>query len=127
MPTLKQKKAIANMVEMGGDNMGQAMVEAGYSRAAAKNPRKLTESKGFAELCNDLGLTDELIVGALADDIKAKPKNRVQELSLAAKIKGLEKPSSAAGPSTLNILLQAFGVIEGGSIEVSEVSDQRGG
>lgn len=47
--TLKQKKAIENMVENGG-NVSRAMMDAGYSPATAKTPQKLTESKGFVEL-----------------------------------------------------------------------------
>jgi len=47
--TIKQKKAIKNMVENGGI-VSKAMVDAGYSPATAKTPQKLTESKGFEEL-----------------------------------------------------------------------------
>jgi hypothetical protein len=34
------------------------MIEAGYSAATTHNPQKLTESKGFQELCDELGLTE---------------------------------------------------------------------
>ena len=50
MATEKQIKAISNMVENGGI-ASRAMVDAGYSEATAKTPQKLTESKGFKELC----------------------------------------------------------------------------
>jgi hypothetical protein len=49
MATLKQKKAIKNMVENGGV-VSSAMRDAGYSLATANTPQKLTESKGFEEL-----------------------------------------------------------------------------
>lgn len=47
------------------------------------------QSKGFLALCEQKGLTDELIVDSLTEDIKLKPQNRLGELTLAAKIKGL--------------------------------------
>lgn len=88
MATQKQRIAVEKIVENRG-NVSKSMREAGYEDITAKNPKNLTESKGFAEICNELGLTDELILQALVEDIIGKRKNRVQELSLAAKIKGL--------------------------------------
>lgn len=90
MATLKQRKALENMVENGG-NASKAMRDAGYSPATAENPDKLTESKGFKELADEIGLTDNFIAQALYDDIKAKPKDRAKELGLAIKVRGLEK------------------------------------
>ena len=54
----------------------------------AKTPQKLTESKGFKELCEEYGLTDELLLKSLVEDIKNKKKNRKPELELGFKIKG---------------------------------------
>lgn len=88
-PSIKQKKAILNMVENGG-NVSKAMIQAGYSENTAKTPQKLTGSKGFIALANQLGLTDGMIAQALAEDIKSKPGNRVAELALASKLKGLQ-------------------------------------
>jgi len=48
-PTIKQKKAIKNVVENGG-NVSKAMRDAGYSPATAKNPSKLTDTAAWAEL-----------------------------------------------------------------------------
>lgn len=50
MATLKQKKAVKELVEKVGISTGEAMLNAGYSPATAKNPQKLTESKAWAEL-----------------------------------------------------------------------------
>jgi hypothetical protein len=86
MATEKQKLAVEKMVENGGI-VSTAMLEAGYSPATAKTPQKLTESDGFLELCNKAGLTDDLILESLTEDIKQKPQKRVEELRLAAKIK----------------------------------------
>lgn len=87
MATEKQKRAADNLVENGG-NVSKAMRDAGYSPATAENPSKLTESKGFMELMDELGLTDNLIVNALVEDINMKPQNRTQELTLAVKMRG---------------------------------------
>lgn len=84
-PTIKQKKAV-ELLAKGETNVGKAMREAGYSPASAKNPKHLTDSQGFKKLCKDYGLTEDLILKSLVDDIKAKPKNRVGELRLGAGI-----------------------------------------
>ena len=86
MATEMQKRAFKEIVE-NGRKKGDAMVRAGYSENTAIAPTKLTESKGFQELMNDAGLTDEFLNNALYNDIKAKKKNRKPELELAYKLK----------------------------------------
>ena len=86
MPTRKQKLAVAKMVENGG-NASRAMIEVGYSPATAKNPDKLTNSIGYAELM-DAFLPDDMLLRALSDDIEKKEGNRKPELELAFKLKG---------------------------------------
>lgn len=49
MSTIKQKKALNNLVGNGG-NITKAMIDAGYSENTANTPQKLTESKGWLEL-----------------------------------------------------------------------------
>ena len=88
MATRKQRLAVARMVENGG-NMSQAMRDVGYSPQTAKVPSKLTNSIGFREICEEVGLTDDFILKALKEDIEIKKQNRQPELSLAAKIKGM--------------------------------------
>lgn len=93
MATLKQHKAAERMVENGG-NVSKAMTQAGYMPKTAKNPKKLTESKGFKEIMRHYGLTDELVVSALVEDIKIKPAKRIRELEVGAKMLGLLKDRS---------------------------------
>lgn len=81
-----QKRAFTEMVE-NGRKKGDAMIRAGYSKNTAVAPTKLTESKGFQELLEKAGLTDEFLNTALYEDIKAKKKNRKPELELAYKLK----------------------------------------
>lgn len=104
MPTTKQRKAIAKMVENGGV-VSRAMEDAGYSPATANTPSKLTASKGFQELCEKYGLTDGLLVKSLVKDIKAKPKNRKAELELGFKIKGRLNDNKDPGGDTNNTLI----------------------
>ncbi len=102
MATVKQKKAIDAMVENGGI-VSKAMEQVGYSKNTAKTPQKLTESKGYQELLEEYGLTEELITTALVDDINAKPKRRIKELELGADILGMRKRSEGDGNKTLII------------------------
>lgn len=101
MATIKQKKALDNLVENGG-NASKAMRDAGYSVETAKDPSKLTESKGFLELCEQRGLTDDFLLDALVEDIEKKPQNRKAELELAFKIKG--KSGQDGNTYNLNII-----------------------
>jgi len=80
--------AVQKIVENGG-NVSRSMIEVGYSPATAKTPDKLTDSKGYQELLNEY-LPDDFILGALKDDIEKKPQNRVAELNLATKVKGMQ-------------------------------------
>lgn len=103
MATIKQKKALDKIVENGG-NVSKAMEAAGYSAATAKTPQKLTESDGYKKLCEDLGLTPNLIVKSLVTDIKKKPQKRVGELRLGADIlKMTGRDNSIVVPIQVNI------------------------
>lgn len=77
------------LVAKGSHTLKDTMIKAGYSVNTAKAPTKVTESKGFKQLCDDCGLTDNLILKSLQEDIEKKPQRRVQELFLGAKIKGM--------------------------------------
>lgn len=88
MPTIKQKRVVAKILQNGGKSIGAAMREVGYSHAMSVNPQLLTRSEGFKQACDDLGLTDDFLVKALVSDIKAKPKRRIRELELAFRVKG---------------------------------------
>lgn len=70
-PTLKQKKAIRNAVENGG-NISRAMREAGYSKATAKNPDKLTDSSAFQQFLDEQGLTDKALSKPIRRGLEAK-------------------------------------------------------
>lgn len=88
MPTDRQKLAVDNMIKNGGI-ASRAMVDAGYSPATAKTPQKLTESDGYLQIMDDLGLTENFLVKALKEDIDKKPQNRKPEIELAVKMRGM--------------------------------------
>ncbi|MCP3684658.1 MAG: hypothetical protein GY861_18480 [bacterium] len=56
MPTERQKRAVANLVENGRNvkSKGKALEDAGYSSNTAKAPTKVTESKGFKEIAEPI-------------------------------------------------------------------------
>jgi len=60
MTTIKQKKAVKEVVENRG-NVSKAMLSAGYAPATAKNPKNLTESKGWNELLEKYLPDDKLL------------------------------------------------------------------
>lgn len=107
MTTVKQRMAFQKAIKNGG-NVSKAMVDVGYSPNTAHTPQKLTNSLGFQELCNEYGLTDDLLVKSLVADIKSKEGNRKAELELGFKVKGRmmeEKPESTR-PINLVIPIQ---------------------
>jgi len=86
MATLKQRKAIDNVVENGG-NVTKAMRDAGYSETTVNNPDNLTKSDAWIELM-EAYLPDDMLLGALSNDIEKKEGNRKAELELAFKLRG---------------------------------------
>lgn len=105
MATKKQENAFDKLVGNGG-NVTKAMIEAGYTPNTANTPQKLTESKGFIQLCEERGLTDDLLVDSLVEDIKAKKGNRKAEIELGFKVKGRTGDKDNKGDTniTFNIL-----------------------
>lgn len=83
MPTNKQLLASKKMVENGG-NASQAMIDAGYSPATAKTPQKLTDSKGYQsiteELTAELGhikVTPKKLAKVIKQGLNAKQPGKV--------------------------------------------------
>jgi len=103
--TAKQRRAINNTVENGG-NISKAMRDAGYSPNTAKNPKKLTESNAWNELLEEI-LPDEFLLTALHQDIANNPSNRKSELELAFKITNRLSPRlsdvMSDGPVVFNV------------------------
>jgi len=92
-PTVRQKQAFQNMSEIigNGGSIGNALVKAGYSEITAKTPKRVTETRGFRQLCNESGLTEKLVITALVEDIKNKPGDRIREIITVCRMLGLFK------------------------------------
>jgi hypothetical protein len=95
-PTPRQRKLAKAM----SDNIRQdvktetvkaLMVKTGYSESQALKPFAILRGQGFLKAMAELGLTQELVTSSLVKDIEAKPGRRAFELSIAAKILGLDK------------------------------------
>lgn len=107
MATDLQRKALDKVVEYGRAgkriSKGKLLKEVGYAGTTAIAPQKVFESKGFLQLCDDLGLTDDFLTKALVDDIQAKPKRRFKELELGFKIRGRLNPDGFETPKGTTI------------------------
>lgn len=60
MATLRQKKAIKNVLENGG-NITKAMKDAQYSPATVNNPKNLTESDAWKDFIEGTDLDTDLV------------------------------------------------------------------
>lgn len=91
----QQKLARAVVDNLGGKtafkSIGAVMKATGYSTVQSKNPQQITQSEGFLVALAQLGLTKELAVSSLVEDIMLKPQRRAFELSIAGKWLGLEQ------------------------------------
>ncbi|TSA58173.1 hypothetical protein D4R42_00230 [bacterium] len=86
MPTEKQKKsykvkpkeihkkAFDKSLENGG-NISKAMKEVGYSKATSKNPKRLTETKGWKQLMDEY-LPDTLLAEKHEELLKIRKKTK---------------------------------------------------
>lgn len=100
IPTPRQTKAARAVIEnIQSDNplpVGEILKSVDYGTGLQQNPNRVINSLGFKQAIRDLGLTEELITSSLVEDIKLKPQNRVQEMTLGSKILGMtndeEKP-----------------------------------
>lgn len=68
-PTIKQKKALENVVGNGG-NITKAMRAAGYAEATINTPQKLTESKTWQELLDEY-IPDSLLREKIKEGLDA--------------------------------------------------------
>jgi len=75
MATLRQKKAVKILVGNGG-NVTAAMREADYAEATVNTPQKLTESKGYKELMDEV-LPDSFLAKKHKELLTTPIKRRV--------------------------------------------------
>lgn len=97
-------RIVAEKLAENGGNRYKAMLSAGYSKEVAENPKKVLETKSFRMIAEEIGLTDSFILEALKNDIRDKPRNRIGELTLASKIKGMTKENDNQNVTNVLIL-----------------------
>ena len=68
--TIKQRKVAKELFENGG-TMASALRKAGYSKAMIKNPQKVTRSKAFKEIIENMGLDNKSLAKALKEGLNA--------------------------------------------------------
>ncbi len=83
MPTIKQKLALSKIVENRG-NISKSMLEAGYNETTAKNPKNLTESKGWKELL-DKSISDRKLIKVLDDGLEAINEREIPDYAVRHK------------------------------------------
>jgi len=86
-PSKRMRKYVDNRAK--GMDKKQSALKAKYAPSVATSAKAVIESKKSYEMLLQEYLPDSLILGALEDDIKGKPRYRQSELALAAKIKGM--------------------------------------
>lgn len=107
MATQKQKAAISKIAENHG-NISKSMLEVGYSPNTAKKPQNLTESKGFQQLMEEAGLTDEFLLQKHLELLNAKRGKNIDPMAVKAglemgyKLKGSFAPEK--GEYKLNMI-----------------------
>lgn len=107
MSTLKQRKAVKKLVENHG-NVSRAMLEAGYTPASAKNPKNLTESKGFIQLMEEAGLTDENLF-KVHSELLNKRETIVIHDGKESRVETTDRPDSFAAKSALDMAYKIKG------------------
>lgn len=102
--TPRQRKLARAVVENLGrgrlNSKKELLQSVGYSEIQALNPQQVTRAPGFLAALAELGLTREMAVSALAEDIAAKPQRRAFELSIAGKWLGLEQKGEITSTTT---------------------------
>lgn len=124
MATNKQlivaEKIADNIRNKRGKTFGQILRESGYSDSTAKRPTVVISSKGVKELYAEFGLTENLIISSLIDDIKSKPKRRVAELSLAARILQMDVQVIKNERDPVEAILEEYGIKADGKLKLAD-------
>lgn len=80
MPTYRQRLVVARIKENQG-NIYQAMLDVGYKHQTARNSKhNLVKSKGFQELLEEAGITDEKLTQVLNDGLEAKNYIKIERV-----------------------------------------------
>lgn len=107
--TTQQRRLANNVVEAirsGKDYTNrELLIKSGYSEVKANSPSNVVERQGFQVELAKLGLTNELVVPMLVEDLKNNPNRRWLGLSIAGKwlrLEGKAEDSSASQKVLIN-------------------------
>lgn len=116
MPTQKQRKAAENILENTRadkpKSIGEVLVDSGYSPKTAIATTQVTQSKGFLQVLEEAGVTDDRISQVLEEGLSAKKDDqpdfgiRHKYLETAIKVKGHITPVDAPSGNTYNTYIQ---------------------
>lgn len=110
--TPKQKKLVKlvaeNVRKAKPKPMGKLMLEAGYSESQSKQPGDIVKSKGFIDLLNAAGATDEKLARKINEglDLPVKHINSPRFIEMTAKFKKLINPLGDEAIEALKGLVQ---------------------
>lgn len=118
MATTNRHRALAGkLMENTGTSIYQAMIAVGYAPATAKTPRQITQSKGFLQILEEAGVTDDRISRVIDEGLSAdkagEPDHNTRHkfLETAVKLKGHMSPEAAqAANTTYNTFIQNNGL-----------------
>lgn len=106
-------------------HLGVLVKQAGYTDAMATKPVVVTRSQGFLAALDELGLTDDLVVSSLVEDIRLKPQRRAFELSIAAKIRGLDRRADEGSSGAIQIANALIMIAPPSNGSVKPLKDRR--
>lgn len=89
MSTIRQSLAAHEILENPTRPLGKSLIAAGYSPNTAIDPQQVIKSKGFQEVMDAAGLDENYLAKCLRWDIDANPGDRLGELTLAMRARGL--------------------------------------
>lgn len=89
-PTKRMKDYVDRRIKHPKETKETSALESGYSKTTAKSVKQGIEQRKTYEQLLAKYLPDDMILKALESDIIEKPRNRIAELNLATKIKGLQ-------------------------------------
>lgn len=116
-PTEKQKRAADEIIRMkaSGENVnkGEALRKANYKKSVQNNPSLVTRSAGFLAYMEDAGITEQNLAVMLAEDLNAKPGERLGELKLAAELMDLKKSDTSANVQVNVMMDKMRSIIDG--------------
>lgn len=110
-PTIKQENAFEKIVGENHGNISKSMRDAGYPETTAKNPKNLTESKGF-QMLMEQHLPDDLLL--------AKHKELLNKREVTKGVDGevIDQPETQGVSKALDMAYKIKGAYKVGDVNL---------